>query len=250
MAHELSPDTDSAGVPAIPWVIAHRGDHRQDTENSLAAFDAAIRAGCDLIETDFRRCRDGIVAWHDADAGGRPVSSMSRREIRDQTGVLPPYLDDVVERCRGYIGLDLELKEDGLEAEVLDAVTPFFSPAEYFISSFHPTVLRAVRDLGTATRTGLLAARGVVPDPRPAGDILAAVQACGADYVIPDAHDHELIALATDSGTGLILWKANTEDQISEALKLPSVTGVITDSPHLMRHSLRAAGRYSVGSSV
>jgi glycerophosphoryl diester phosphodiesterase len=255
MTHELSPAAGSAGLQAVPWVIAHRGDHREAAENSLAAFDAAISGGCDLIETDFRRCRDGIVAWHDPVAGGHPISAMSRREIRDRTGILPPCLDDVIERCRGYIGLDLELKEDGLEAEVLDAVTPFFSPAEYFISSFRPSVLRAVRDTGAATRTGLLTARGVVPDPRPAGGILAEAQACGADYVIPDAADHELIALAAGSGTGLILWKANTEDQISEALKLPSVAGVITDSPHLVRHSLGAAAGYAaagyrVGSSV
>jgi glycerophosphoryl diester phosphodiesterase len=47
-----------------PWVIAHRGDHRQAAENSLAAFRAAIDSGCDMIETDLRRCRDGIVLCH------------------------------------------------------------------------------------------------------------------------------------------------------------------------------------------
>ncbi|MEP7023031.1 MAG: glycerophosphodiester phosphodiesterase [Actinomycetota bacterium] len=229
----------------IPWVIAHRGDHRQAAENSLASFDAAISGGCDMIETDLRRCRDGIVAHHDACVGDRPISSMSRREIRDETGVLPPALDDVVERCRGYIGLDLELKEEGLEAEVLAAVTPFFGPSQFFISSFKAAILRTVRNLHGATRTGLLSARGVAaltppgapsPDPRSADDILAARHACGADYLIPDALDHELIAAAADTGTALILWNANTDEQINEALGLPVVTGVITDSPHLMRH--------------
>ena len=241
------------GVQSTPWVIAHRGDHRGATENSLAAFDAAISGGCDLIETDFRRCRDGIVAWHDATAGGQPVSSLTRREIRDRTGILPPCLDDVIERCRGYIGLDLELKEDGLEAEVLAAVTPFFGPQEYVISSFRTSVLRAVRDLDGEVRTGLLAARGVTTDPRPAADILAAAAECGTSYVIPDALDHELIKVAADTSTGLIVWNANTGDQISEALSLPAVAGVITDSPQLVRQSLRAAVRlpgYRVGSSV
>ena len=106
-------------MQTFPWVIAHRGDHRDATENSLAAFDAAISGGCDLIETDFRRCLDGIVAWHDPTAAGEPISALTRRGIRDRTGTLPPFLDDVIERCRGHIGLDLELKEDGLEAEVL-----------------------------------------------------------------------------------------------------------------------------------
>jgi glycerophosphoryl diester phosphodiesterase len=240
-------------VQNVPWVIAHRGDHREATENSLAAFDAAISIGCDLIETDFRRCRDGIVAFHDAVVDGRPISELTRREIRERAGVLPPCLDDVIERCRGHIGLDLEIKEDGLETEVLAAVTPFFDPSQYVISSFRTSVLRTIRDLDAAAPTGLLAARGVARDPRSASDILAAAADCGTNYVIPDAFDHELIKLATDASTGLILWNANTGDQISEALSLPAVTGVITDSPQLMRQSLRAVGQlgdYRLGSSV
>lgn len=235
--------------------IAHRGLWRSGgaPENSLAAFDAAISGGCDLIETDFRRCLDGIVAWHDPTAGGEPISALTRHQIRDRTGILPPFLDDVIERCRGHIGLDLEIKEDGLAAEVLAAVTPFFGPQEYFISSFRTSVLQDVRDLGAGARTGLLAARGVTLDPRPASDILATAQDCGASYVIPDAHDHELIKLATDTSTGLIIWNANTGDEISEALSLPAVVGVITDSPQLMRERRQALSRlpgYRVGSSV
>jgi glycerophosphoryl diester phosphodiesterase len=232
-------------------VIAHRGDHRQAAENSLAAFDAAIHGGCDMIETDLRRCRDGIVMFHDAQAGGRPLAALSRREIRDATGILPPGLDDVVERCRGYIGLDLELKEEGLEAEVLDAVRPFFGPDEFLISSFRSEILRTVRRLDGVVRTGLLSDRGLAglaglvpsgslgPDVRTAGDILAAMRECGADYLIPDALDDELITHAADVGAALILWDANTADRISAALSLPAVAGVITDRPDLMAHLAR-----------
>jgi glycerophosphoryl diester phosphodiesterase len=236
------------------WVIAHRGDHGVEPENSLAAFAAAIHGGLDLIETDLRRCRDGVVVVHDAHAGGRPVASMSRREIRDETGVLPAGLDDVVELCRGRIGLDLELKEPGLEAEVLDAVTPFFRPAEYFISSFDAEVLAAVRNLDGDVRTGLLSARGLAalpgldgagpdgarpdgagPDARSAGDLLALMRAVDADYLLPDAVDRELIALGAAAGATLIPWYVNTADQVSETLSLPAVAGAITDCPYLMR---------------
>jgi glycerophosphoryl diester phosphodiesterase len=236
MAHELI------------QVIAHRGDHRQAAENSLAAFDAAIHGGCDMIETDLRRCRDGIVMFHDAQAAGHPVAALSRREIRDLTGVLPPGLEDVVERCRGYIGLDLELKEAGLEAEVLDAVRPFFGPSEFLISSFRTEILRTVRRLDGVVRTGLLSDRGLAglvpsggpgPDVRTAGDILAAMRECGADYLIPDARDDELITDAADAGAALILWDANTADRISAALSRPAVAGVITDRPDLVAHLAR-----------
>ena len=232
-----------------PWVIAHRGDHRQAPENSLAAFDAAIQGGCDMVETDLRRCRDGIVVWHDARVGGRSIASMSRRDIRDVTGILPVRLDEVVERCRGAIGLNLELKEAGLEAEVLEAVRPGFGRSQYLLSSFHAGVLRTVRGLAAGARTGLLSARGLAgllrsrglePDPRSAAAILAGMRECAADFLIPDVLDRELIDRADAVGAPLILWSANTGDQIREALGRPSVAGVITDSPHLMQQALAA----------
>ena len=233
MSHELI-------SAARPRVIAHRGDHRAAAENSLAAFDAAVRSGCDMIETDLRRCRDGIVACHDARAGGRLVAFMSRREIGAATGLLPPSLDEVLECCRGRIGINLELKEEGLEADVLDVVTPAFSPSQYLISSFRPAVLRTVRALDSASRTGLLSARGLgrlmrshgfEPDPRPAAAFLATVRDCGADVLIPDVLDRELIALAADRGTAMIVWSANTARQIAGALAIAGVAGVITDDP-------------------
>jgi glycerophosphoryl diester phosphodiesterase len=244
-----APRPDQAGAP---WIIAHRGDHRQAAENSLAAFDAAIHGGCDMIETDLRRCRDGIVVCHDAEAGGRPVASMSRREIRAATGVLPVGLDDVVERCRGYIGLNLELKEEGLEAEVLDAVRPFFEPAQYLISSFRAGALRTVRRLAPEARTGLLSARslasllpsrGARPDPPSASDFLAVLGDCDADYLIPDVLDHELIDRAAAAGAALILWYVNTGDQIRDALSHRRLAGAITDSPHLVRQALSSRSR-------
>src|ERR1700722_15631054 len=219
-----------------PWVIAHRGDHQQAAENSVAAFRAAIDSGCDMVETDLRRCRDGIVVCHDARLGGRPVASMSRWEIRDVTGILPARLDDVVTGCRGLIGLNLELKEAGLEAEVLDAVRPYYGRSEYLISSFHPGVLRTVRGLAADTRTGLLSARGLA----------GLLRSRGLD---PDP-----IARAAAGGAALILWYANTAEQIHQALSRPPVAGVITDSPHLMQQALASrswpgAGRPATSST-
>ncbi len=60
-----------------PLVIAHRGYSARHPENSLRSADAAIAAGCDLVEADARLAADGSV-WcvHDADLqrlAGKPV---------------------------------------------------------------------------------------------------------------------------------------------------------------------------------
>jgi glycerophosphoryl diester phosphodiesterase len=49
--------------------IAHRGDSSSAPENTIAAFDAAVAAGSDLIEIDLRITADGVpVVIHDASA--------------------------------------------------------------------------------------------------------------------------------------------------------------------------------------
>jgi glycerophosphoryl diester phosphodiesterase len=49
--------------------IAHRGDSSSAPENTIAAFDAAVAAGADLIEIDVRLTADGVaVIIHDASA--------------------------------------------------------------------------------------------------------------------------------------------------------------------------------------
>ncbi len=48
-------------------VTAHRGDWRNEPENSLKAFQSAAAMGADLVELDLKKTKDGeIVIMHDA----------------------------------------------------------------------------------------------------------------------------------------------------------------------------------------
>ena len=58
----------SAALTGEFLAIAHRGDSAAHLENTLLAFEEAIAAGADLIETDLRLRLDGIVVCgHDRD---------------------------------------------------------------------------------------------------------------------------------------------------------------------------------------
>ncbi len=47
-------------------VIAHRGDSRAAPENTLPAFESAVRAGADLVELDYHHTADGVpIVLHD-----------------------------------------------------------------------------------------------------------------------------------------------------------------------------------------
>ncbi len=54
------------------YVIAHRGAHNGIPENSLAAYQKAIDLGCDFIEIDVRKSRDGkMVSVHNSTIDGQ-----------------------------------------------------------------------------------------------------------------------------------------------------------------------------------
>ena len=67
--------TLQAQVPAArggkTMVIAHRGGSKESTENTIEAFQRAVRIGADGIETDIRLTRDGVVVIYHDDIFGR-----------------------------------------------------------------------------------------------------------------------------------------------------------------------------------
>ncbi len=111
-------------------VIAHRGFSTGYPENSLEAFEAAIVAGADAVETDVRLSRDGVpVCSHDPDLKrlrGRAdaVSDLDAAEL-ERAGVLP--LVTVLAAMRGRCGVVLDLK---LTAEA--ELTPVFKVVNGF----------------------------------------------------------------------------------------------------------------------
>jgi glycerophosphoryl diester phosphodiesterase len=72
-------------------VIAHRGASFDFPENTLPAFERAIEVGADFVEFDVH---NDLSVTHD----------------RPKRGVTYPTLDEVLEVCRGRIGVMAELK--------------------------------------------------------------------------------------------------------------------------------------------
>jgi glycerophosphoryl diester phosphodiesterase len=72
-------------------VIAHRGASFDFPENTLPAFERAIEVGADYVEFDVH-------------------NDLSVTHERPRRGVTYPTLDEVIELCRGRIGVMVELK--------------------------------------------------------------------------------------------------------------------------------------------
>ena len=110
------------------YVVAHRGAHEGIPENSLAAYQKAIDLGCDFVEIDVRTTKDGkFVSVHnstiDAYAPGTTgkVKEMTFDELRaldiggrvgDQwKGTKIPAFEEILDLCKGKIGIYLDLKD-------------------------------------------------------------------------------------------------------------------------------------------
>lgn len=120
-------------------VIAHRGGARESTENTIEAFQRAIRIGAAGIETDLRLTRDGVVVLYHDDKFGRVeglapaqrtrlVSDMTYAELSagalipvgDDTGRRRvPRLEDLLSDVRSGL-LNIELKRGARFDELVD----------------------------------------------------------------------------------------------------------------------------------
>ena len=115
--------------------IAHRGEHLHHPENTLPAFQEAIRLGADFIEVDVRTTADGkLVLSHDGKVDRRTngqgdVAKITFDEIRaldagiksgpEFAGTKVPTFDEALDLARGKIGIYVDVKQ----ASAKDLVT-------------------------------------------------------------------------------------------------------------------------------
>jgi glycerophosphoryl diester phosphodiesterase len=217
-------------------VVAHRGYAAAATENTLAAFAAAIDAGADMIEFDVRRTGDGeLIVYHDGQAGGRPVNAQVRDDIEAATGVRPPLLTEVLAACAGRVRLDVELKEDGYVPAVMAALRAAADPGQMIVTSFLPDVVAQAKDASPGIRTGLLIGDGGAWADLPARVRelypVTLAQRVRADYLAPHFRLAPLGVLRRAAAAGLpcLLWTVNSPTLIRKYAADPRVAAIITD---------------------
>jgi glycerophosphoryl diester phosphodiesterase len=107
--------------------IAHRGEHLHHPENTMPAFEEAVRLGADYIEVDVRTTADGrLVLSHDGNVdrctnGKGEVSKMTFEELRaldagirigpEFAGTKIPTFDEVLDFARGKINVYVDVKQ-------------------------------------------------------------------------------------------------------------------------------------------
>jgi glycerophosphoryl diester phosphodiesterase len=205
-----------------PLISAHRGASSLAPENTLAALDAAWRAGADLAEIDVQLTLDGqVVLMHDRRVdrttnGSGLLKDHTLADLRRLdagswfdprfAGERVPTLAEVLEWSRGRLGLLVEIKnypyrEMPLVARTLELVEAHRAEAFVVLAGFDHVMLAEVHRQRPAWPLEMIL-NGRLVDPA------HAARACGAAVVSlePDfclerdialLHDVEVAVLTT-----------------------------------------------------
>ena len=221
-------------------IYAHRGSSKRRPENTLAAFEQAIADGADGVEFDVRATRDGIpVLLHDRDVshtttGRGNVDELTIEELRAfdaGEGQRVPTLDEAMRLLAGRLRLDVEIKQDEIEADILNILAGY-PDAEWAISSFDWTILASIRGLATHAELWLLANDAGENGFAFARTVEAAALALRADAVTP-----EVVRRCAAAGLRLALWTVNRVEDARRARDLGDDV-LITDVPAAVRAGL------------
>jgi len=146
-------------------IVGHRGAPMEAPENTLLSFKRAMDIGVDWIEFDLRRCRDGVlVVIHDGTVdrttnGHGKVGDMTFGELQELdagSGQKIPSLQQVIDLAGGKLGLDMEIKESGIEEAVVDVIKKSGIIGHCMVSSFLYEPLRRVKELDPDIKTAVI----------------------------------------------------------------------------------------------
>jgi glycerophosphoryl diester phosphodiesterase len=197
--------------------IGHRGAMGHAPENTIASFQKALDLGCDEVETDVWLAPDGrLVISHDRPAGGAGLG-----------------LDEVLDFCRGRMGVNVELKceasEDAARAtgrRVAARLVERGDP-DVYVSSFWWSALEGARSAAPGVRRAFLFSASPERDALLRGAARLELWALHPNraYVTPD-----LVRAAHDAALKVQAWTVNDEREIA-AFGTWGVDGIMSDYP-------------------
>ena len=216
--------------------IAHRGASAYEPENTLRSFERAIELKADMIEFDVRYSLDRhLVVMHDekvdrtTDSTGL-VSLKTLSELKELDagkGESIPTVNEVIELGYGRTKFVIELKENGVEQEVVDIVNHYDLLDDAFVVSFKPHRLKMIKQLEPKLRAGLILFASLNP--------VGAAKNCGADVVAPFRWfvSRGLVEQARRNGLYTFTW---TVDEAPKAydLKDIGISGIVTNKPDIL----------------
>lgn len=239
-----------------PAAIAHRGGARAYPENTLPAFERSLtQHGMHLLEMDVHRTRDGVlVVAHDptvdrcTDGTGelqaftlaqlKKLDAGARFDAWRGKGVTIPTLEEVL-TAFPRTPLNIELKHEGPEAQLLEELAKHGALERVCIGSEHDAVAEKLAALAPAVcrfypagaamqvAMGVWGAQELAADPR--YDVLEVPMVFGGEVVTTKAFFDACAKISVP----VFVWVVD-EAADMRALVRDGAAGVMTDLPAVL----------------
>jgi glycerophosphoryl diester phosphodiesterase len=223
-------------------VIAHRGGAAHGPENTMAAFEQAVRDGADWIEFDVRMSSDGeLVVMHDPTVdrttdGSGTVAALTLAELEALdagNGQHVPTFAQVVTFAKSAgVGILPEAKAPNIEAAMVETIRQHGYEDRTIIQSFDPATLQTLHRLAPEIQLCAVYGQGVLRLP--------ADQPGDARFVCPMAEmviiNPGMIRSAHATGREVLVWFGALESRLFMRTVLAlGADGVIVDDPRTIR---------------
>jgi glycerophosphoryl diester phosphodiesterase len=225
-------------------VSAHRGGMAVEGVPATERYRRAIELGVDFVEFDVRRTRDGatVIFHDDRTASGREVRALTHRELVEELGPEAMTLDELLDVAAGRVGLHLDLKETGYEAEIVHAALDR-CPIDRLAITSGDAAIRTIKERFPKVRAGLSIGEeinGLAPWMKlrvrlselfPRGRL----ERCHADFVAVHQQLARLTVLGYCARQGMDAWVWTVDDEpgIASFLADSRVTVLITNHPEV-----------------
>jgi glycerophosphoryl diester phosphodiesterase len=239
-------------LPSVAQIVAisHRGEHLQRPENTMPAFEEAIRVGADFFEADVRTTSDGkLVLSHDATVdrctnGTGAVSAMTFEQIEaldagikkgpEYAGTKIPTFDQILDLARGKIGIYVDIKS--VSAEDLVSHIEAHGMSDHVVMYCRPDLCKKLQELNPKLK--VMPESSSVEHTKMIVDLLhPKVIAFGQGDFKP-----EIIAVAKDAKAGVyvdVMGKTDAPEGWQAAIDA-GATGLQTDRPGPLVEWLRS----------
>lgn len=239
-------------------VLAHRGG-TLPTENTIAAFQIALAAGADVIETDIQATKDGVaVIFHDETierltgvkkrVSELDWSELSRIKLSEATGI-PSLRQALTEFPLAKFNIDIKAEE--AIADLVLTVETLQAHDRVLVSSFSNkrrllALSRFSKPVATSASASVVIKiwfYSLIGLPAPV--LAKTLEGIGAlqiprriKFVKMDSR--RFIRKVKATGTQLHYWTINNPQEILELASL-GASGIVTDVPELAVQTLRKA---------
>ena len=239
-----------------PIPFAHRGGASDKPENTMPAFENAIRLGYRYLETDVHATADGVlVAFHDdsldrvTDQTGR-ISELPWSQVRTaRVGGEPiPLLEDLL-AAWPEARINIDAKADASVDPLIDVIARAGAHDRVCVAAFSDRRLRRIRSLvGGKVCTAMgpyeIARLRVASHGVPAGSFpadCAQVPVSYGRFVVVDAR---FVAAAHRRSIPVHVWTVDDAAEMERLLDL-GVDGIMSDRPTVLKEVLVRRGQWA-----